>query len=112
MKYFLWIGILALASACKSSTVEYTTWEITGGNKEGIRYSTLKEIDTSNVNQLQPAWIFNTGDADTARFSQIQCNPIIVDSVMYVTSPTLKLFALHAATGKKLWEFNPALVIS
>ena len=61
----------------------------------------LTEIDTSNVIQLQPAWTFNTGDADTLGSSQIQCNPIIVDSIMYITSPTLKFFALHAGTGKK-----------
>lgn len=107
MKYIICIYILFLLSACTSTTDNYTTWEVTGGNKEGIRYSTLNDIDTSNVSQLTAAWIFNTGDADTAKFSQIQCNPIIVDSVMYVTSPTLKLFALHAGTGKKIWEFNP-----
>ncbi len=107
MKYILWFGIFLLTVACNTEKNKYESWEITGGNKEGIRYSGLNEIDTVNVQYLQPAWVFNTGDADTAKFSQIQCNPIIIDSVMYVTSPTLKLFALHAATGKKIWEFNP-----
>jgi quinoprotein glucose dehydrogenase len=94
-------------TACVAPEKKYTSWESYGGSKENIHYSSLTQIDTTNVSRLQPAWIFHTGDADTARFSQMQCNPIIIDSVMYVTSPTLKLFALHAATGKKLWEFNP-----
>ena len=102
-----WIFFFLFLAACTSSTEKHTTWENYGGSKKGIRYSSLTEIDTSNVHLLQPAWIFNTGDADTAKFSQIQCNPIIIDSIMYVTSPTLKLFALHAGTGKKIWEFNP-----
>jgi quinoprotein glucose dehydrogenase len=67
----------------------------------------LQQIDTSNVHDLQVAWIYHTGDADTINKSQIQCNPIIIDTVMYVTSPQLKLLALHAATGKLLWSYNP-----
>jgi quinoprotein glucose dehydrogenase len=100
---FLFLFVIA----CTTSEKKYTTWENFGGSKENTHYSSLTEIDTTNVSQLQPAWIFNTGDADTAKHSQIQCNPIIIDTVMYVTSPTLRLFALHAGTGKKIWEFNP-----
>ena len=39
--------------------------------------------------------------------SQVQCNPIIVDGALYGTSPGLALFALDAATGEKLWRFDP-----
>lgn len=99
--------ILFLVISCSGPGKKYETWTNFGGNKENNHYSSLSQIDTSNVSQLQPAWIFNTGDADTAKFSQIQCNPIIIDSVMFFTSPTLKLYALYAATGKKIWEFNP-----
>jgi quinoprotein glucose dehydrogenase len=99
--------IILLFVSCKEKKPVYDSWEVYGGSKEGIRYSSLNEIDTGNVHQLKVAWVFNSGDADTAKFSQIQCNPIIIDSMMFVTSPTLKLFALHAATGKKIWEFNP-----
>lgn len=107
MKRLYYITILAILMACGSPDQQFTAWDTYGGGKQNIHYSGLQEIDTSNVAGLQPAWIFHTGDADTAKFSQIQCNPIIIDSVMYVTSPTLRLFALHAGTGKKLWEFNP-----
>lgn len=108
MKVLRLLALLCMLIACKSNTSRtHTSWESYGGGKDNIHYSQLNEVDTTNVSLLQPAWTFNTGDADTAKFSQIQCNPIIVDSVMYVTSPTLRLFALHAGTGKKLWEFNP-----
>ena len=101
MRYTLLLSFLFLIVSCNQTEKEYTTWNNYGGSKENIHYSSLTEIDTNNVSQLQPAWIFNTGDADTVKNSQIQCNPIIVDSIMYLTSPTLKLFALHAGQEKK-----------
>ena len=54
------------------------------GNFTGNKYSTLTQIDTSNVQQLQIAWTYHTGDADTAAHSQIQCNPIIVNGLCTV----------------------------
>ena len=99
--------VLLMVASCSKPAKKYNTWENYGGNKENNHYSSLSQIDTSNVSQLRPAWIFNTGDADTAKYSQIQCNPIVIDSVMYFTSPTLKLYAVYAATGQKIWEFNP-----
>ena len=107
MKYTLLLSFLFLITACKQTEKKYTTWNNYGGSKDNIHFSSLTQIDTSNVGQLQPAWIFNTGDADTAANSQIQCNPIIIDSIMYFTSPTLKLFAVHAVTGKEIWKFDP-----
>ncbi len=107
MRYTLLLSFLFFIASCSQTEKEYKTWNNYGGSKENIHYSSLTEIDTNNVSQLQPAWIFNTGDADTVKHSQIQCNPIVVDSIMYLTSPTLKLFALHAGTGQKIWEFDP-----
>lgn len=81
-------------------------WPIYRGGKESNQYSPLNQITPENVNQLQVAWTYQTGDA-TDR-SAIQCNPIMVDGVLYATSPQLKLFALDAATGKEHWVFDPA----
>lgn len=86
---------------------DYSNWTTYKGSDEAIHYSSLTQIDTSNVTQLQVAWEYHTGDADTAAHSQIQCNPIVIDGVLYGTSPQLKLFAIDAATGKAKWVFNP-----
>src|ERR671938_104859 len=92
--------------ACNTSeTSVYNTWQIAHGNSNGNHYSSLTQIDTGNVQQLQIAWEFHTGDADTAAHSQIQCNPIMVNGVLYGTSPQLKVFAIDAATGKQKWVF-------
>jgi quinoprotein glucose dehydrogenase len=85
----------------------YKTWTTYKGSPENIHYSSLNQVDTSNVTQLKIAWEYHTGDADTIHHSQIQCNPIIVDGIMYGTTPQMKLFATDAATGVQKWIFNP-----
>ena len=83
----------------------YTTWSMFGGGPENIHYSSLSQINRENVKQLEVAWEFETGDS--SKGSEMQCNPIVVDGVMYVTSSTMRLFALEAATGKQIWSFDP-----
>ena len=113
MKYNLLAGLPALITSfvflysCNTTEQKYTSWEKYKGSDEGLNYSSLASIDTNNVAQLQLAWEYHTGDADTANFSQIQCNPIIIDGILYGTSPQLKLFAIEANTGKEKWTFNP-----
>lgn len=108
MKKYNWLLIfLYLFSSCRSKENKYTSWENFGGSKDNIHYSSLTQIDTSNVQQLKVAWIFHTKDGDTVNHSQIQCNPLIIDGIVYGTSPQLKLFAIDAATGEQKWVFNP-----
>ncbi|HSJ66499.1 MAG TPA: PQQ-binding-like beta-propeller repeat protein [Anditalea sp.] len=95
----------------EKKSISYSSWEMVGGNPTGNKYSSLDQINIKNVNRLKVAWIYNTGDADTLASSQIQCNPIIVQGVMYCTSPRLNLLAIDAATGKELWKFQPFEVL-
>jgi len=106
--FFISISLFSL-SGCKQQQQqkEYTSWPQYKGSNENIHYSSLTQVDTSNVKQLQVAWEYHTGDADTANHSQIQCNPIIIDSIMFGVSPKMKLFAADARTGKEKWVFNP-----
>ena len=102
--------LLATFVACKNndaSQLRYDGWEMANGNSTSNKYSTLTQIDTNNVTGLQVAWIYHTNDADTAAHSQIQCNPIIINGVLYGTSPALKLCAVDAATGTEKWTFKP-----
>src|SRR5690242_14904943 len=80
-------------------------WPIYGGGAENIRYSQLSQINRDNVKNLTVAWTFNT--ADEFKGSEMQCNPIVVNGILYATTPKLRLVALDAGTGKLRWSFDP-----
>lgn len=103
---FLLLIVIMLSYSCNHKG-KYTSWEQYKGSDENIQYSSLSQIDTTNVKRLQVAWTYHTRDADSANHSQIQCNPIIIDGVLYGTTPKMKLFAIDAASGKEKWQFNP-----
>ena len=88
---------------CKNSANNYSDWQVYRGGPESNCYSSLNQVNQDNVQQLKIAWTYHTNDKGTT----IQCNPIIVNDIMYVTSPALKVIALNAATGKMLWTFDP-----
>src|ERR1700710_2712225 len=116
MKNFSLIVVTIVAwclSSCKNKPAppnfnNYTGWKTYAGSKDGIRYSSNEQITADNVSQLQVAWTYTTNDKDTGNRSQNQGNPIMVDGIMYGTSPKLKLFAINAATGQQKWLFDPA----
>src|ERR1700759_4256695 len=60
-------------------------------------------MEPSNVAQLKVAWTFDTGDK-----GEYQANNLIVGGVLYTCSPTRKVFALDASTGKELWRWDPS----
>ena len=93
----LWrlVSITFLASAAWGQQ----EWRVYAGSPAGMRYSTLGQINRANADRLQVAWTFDTGDAFAN--SEMQCNPIMVDGVLYVTTPKFRMIALDAATGKQ-----------
>lgn len=82
-------------------------WASYLGDDARSHFSQLEQIHSGNVTRLQVAWTFHSDDARADNLSQIQCNPLIIESVLYGTSPGLKLFALDAGSGKELWRFDP-----
>jgi quinoprotein glucose dehydrogenase len=116
-KAALLLWIIFSMVACKSSNNKEKNdhthlnedWPLYGGNKGGNRHSPLDQINLENVNHLQVAWVYNseTGIRHKQIHSEMECQPIVVNGILYATSPQLKLFALNAATGKKIWEFDP-----
>ena len=81
-------------------------WPVYLGDKTASHYSTLVQLTPENVSGLEVAWTFHAGDL-RAGSTQMQCNPLIIDGVLYATTPQSKLVALEAATGRELWRFAP-----
>lgn len=110
-KYCLVVFALSLLTNCEneSSSIKEAgnDWPAYLGGSSSSQYSPIDQITKENVNKLKVAWEFSTGDAEPNGKSQMQCNAIIVDGILYGSSPKLKIFALNAATGEQLWMHNP-----
>jgi quinoprotein glucose dehydrogenase len=103
----LFAGISATKSAAqnaKSAVQKVTDWPIYGGNSEDNHYSTLAQINRSNVSKLQVAWTYDSGEA-----GGIETSPIVVGNVLYTYTPSKTVVALEATTGKVLWKFDAGL---
>ena len=95
--------VLALARAADAQTVN---WPVYGGSDDHTHFTTLSQISPANVRTLKVAWTYDTHDAFAG--SEMQSNPIVVDGVLYATTPKLQVFALDAATGLAT-GWNPAV---
>ena len=95
---------LLIFALCSASFAEDTDWKYYGGPGQ-TRYSPLDQINRSNVAQLQEAWSYESGDS--FKGSEMQCQPLVVDGVVYATTPKSRVIALNAASGKLLWSFDP-----
>jgi quinoprotein glucose dehydrogenase len=91
--------------ALSQSTAVNVPWPVNGG-PDNIRYSPLDQINRTNVTRLQVAWTYDS--RDSFRSSEMQSNPIVVDGVLYATTPSMKVVAVDAATGKEIWKFDPS----
>ena len=82
-------------------------WRWYGGDAAASRYSACDDITPSNVRNLKVAWVHKTGDANERPATTMECTPIVVDGIMYVTTPRVRVQALNAATGAVIWTFDP-----
>ncbi len=93
------LGILCSAQSRKSAD-----WPVYDGEANGDHYSSLSQINRENVKSLTEAWTYDSGERGS-----LETNPIVVGGVLYALTPTHKVIALDAATGKLLWKFDPGV---
>ena len=85
----------------RNPSQEQRDWTTFGGAVENDHYSTLSQINRANVKQLAVAWSF-----DSEEEGGLQTSPIVAEGVLYGITPSEKIFALNAATGKLFWKFD------
>jgi glucose dehydrogenase len=117
------LTIILLTSAVASVAGAQTDWPIYGHDPGGLQYSPLKAIDTRNVSKLQVAWTYDTRPANMPtpagapqssaegaparpRIRASQATPLVVDGMLYLSSPYNRIVALEPETGKKIWEYE------
>lgn len=104
---FFSLFLMVFFTGCQPDKNKNRTWSVYKADNESSSYSGLSEINKENVSQLQVAWTFTPDDARGKRPGNSECNPIIIDNVMYATSARHRLYAIKASTGEKIWSFDP-----
>lgn len=95
-------GVLLLPLVCLGQNT--TDWPVYNGGPDGDHYSKLTQINRGNAHLLKQAWSFDTGEK-----GGLQTNPLVVGRTLYAYTPTQKVVALDAATGKLKWKFDSGI---
>jgi quinoprotein glucose dehydrogenase len=88
-------------------------WRFYGGDSGGTRFSSLQQINRQNVHALKRAWTYHTGEVhrenetDRHRVAPFESTPLVVDGVLYLSTPSNRVIALNAETGAEVWQFDP-----
>ncbi|NND08804.1 MAG: pyrroloquinoline quinone-dependent dehydrogenase [Saprospiraceae bacterium] len=109
--YYLYLfpAIFLMVHVCSCQLAKeemYHTWSYYNGDQSGSKYSALDQITRDNVRDLKVRWKFKTGDLPESKFSNMECNPLVIGHTIYVTSPTVAVIALNANDGKEIWRFE------
>jgi alcohol dehydrogenase (cytochrome c) len=79
-------------------------WLMYGRTYDANRYSPLDQINKKNVKQLIPVWTFQTGVLDG-----FECSPLIIDGIMYISTPWNHAYAIDCKTGSQIWHYQKSL---
>ncbi|MBC2604563.1 PQQ-binding-like beta-propeller repeat protein [Pelagicoccus albus] len=104
------LRFLLFYALCFTAFVEAAStgnWSSYLGDRSSSQFSELMQITPANVDQLEVAWTWQGDQVDPGGYSQIQCNPLVIDGVLYGTDAKIDLIALDAATGELLWRLDP-----
>src|SRR3974377_1301226 len=82
-------------------------WRSYGHDPGGMRFSPLKQINTSNVQRLQRAWTYEVAQGADGGIEAFETTPLMIYDVLYFTTPTSRALACNAARRKELWVFDP-----
>ncbi len=97
-------GMMPDAATLLAAAGNPKDWLMYGHDYTNNRYSGLDQISASNVSQLVPRWIFQTGIV-----ASFETTPVVSNGVMYITTAYNHLFALNARTGRPIWRYDHKL---
>ena len=107
------IATIAFSCAAFAADPADTEWPTYGNDPGGNRYAPVTQIDRGNVARLEPAWTYRTGDLGnnfpSGRRMAYEATPILLDGVLYVSTPYGHVHAIDAASGDGIWQFDAQL---
>jgi len=80
----------------------FRTWSVSHGDAGSRRYSSLDQINRSNVKNLRASWTYRSKDGP----GYIESNPIVVDGVIFAPTVGRAIVAIDAATGREIWRYR------
>ena len=89
------------ADRIQNAAQEPQNWLTYSGEYNGHRFSHLNQINTNNVNNLVPRWVYQTGT-----LGKLETTPLVVDGILYGTGQDDHVFALDARTGRPIWQYQ------
>jgi quinoprotein glucose dehydrogenase len=105
------LAALVPASGSAQRTVKPVEWPFYGGDQGGTKYSPLEQINRDTVGRLEVAWEWKTGEQPFPQFGTtpgaFENTPIMIDNVLYLSTPYNRVVALDAETGRELWSYDP-----
>jgi quinoprotein glucose dehydrogenase len=108
-----WVCTLLASAIARGQVSGDSEWPTYGNDPGGMRYSSLSQINRENVAKLKVAWIFHTGDVSDGtrdrKRSGFEATPILVDGMLYFTTPFNRVIALDPETGKQRWAYDPTV---
>jgi quinoprotein glucose dehydrogenase len=94
---------LLLASALRQAALAQGDWPVYGGDAANTRSSRLAQINVANVSSLKPAWTWDSGETSVS----FETTPLVINHVMFVSTPHERVVALDADTGRQIWAYDP-----
>src|SRR5436309_11826225 len=105
-------GCLVCVSLLPSAVLAQE-WRYYGGDAGGTRFSSLQQINRQNVGALKRAWTYHTGETnrgnetDRHHIAPFETTPLVADGMLYLSTPSNRVIALDAETGREIWQFDP-----
>ena len=104
----LTFALSVAAATAPAAAGQDVDWPVYLGDAGRSHYSPLDQIDRGNVQDLEVAWTYDSGELREGG-STLYTSPLVVDGVLYGLSPRLVAFAVDAATGAERWRHDPGL---
>ena len=99
------LSIAVLCLTARLAVAQNIGWPAYNGSPDGDHYSRLDQINRANVHNLKQAWRYDTGEV-----GGMQTNPLVIGRTLFGYTPTQKVIALDAATGRLKWKFDSGIV--
>src|ERR1700759_3241479 len=108
-------GLLVVASGVTTAQSSASSWPFYGHDAGGGRYTPLEQINEHTVSGLKVAWTYQTGELETYAGTSLmekaafETTPILLGRTLYLSTPSSRVIALDATSGRAKWVFDPKI---